>query len=101
MFIFEPVKNVRFKRFQESHFKCLLPAETTDSVTECHQGFFWGSDWIWAWLDLGIVLISLAEIAGDLVTKALKSWVDDSWWANDFASFSGYTMGYGCLVDVR
>ena len=72
-----------------------MPAEATDSVTECHRGFFCGSDWVWAWLDLGIVLISLAEIAGDIVTKASKSWLDDSddsWWADDFASFSGYMI---------
>lgn len=89
------------KDFKSSRVPLQMPAEATDSVTECHRGFFCGSDWVWAWLDLGIVLISLAEIAGDIVTKASKSWLDDSWWANDFASFSGYMMVYGSLVDVR
>ena len=107
MFIFELVKHVEKMSRVPSRvpLQMLAVAEATDSVTECHRGFFCGSDWVWAWLDLGIVLISLAEITGDIVTKASKSWLDDSWRANDFASCTvagaRWYMVYGSLVDVR
>lgn len=50
-------------------YAVLFTIELTCRVGAFGFGFFYGPDWVWAWLDLIIVLISLAEIAGDIVTK--------------------------------
>ena len=102
MFIFELVKNVRFKRFQE--FK-----SPTSNVSWSHRQCHRMSQRFLLWFRLGLGLAGFGhrphffggDCRGTSSTKASKSWLDDSWWANDFASFSWYMMVYGSLVDVR
>lgn len=55
-------------------------------------GFFCGSDWVWAWLDLGIVLISLAEIAGDIVTKVNSAGGAEPSSVGSFTGFKAFRL---------
>ncbi|CAK9023466.1 Sodium channel protein type 5 subunit alpha (Sodium channel protein cardiac muscle subunit alpha) (Sodium channel protein type V subunit alpha) (Voltage-gated sodium channel subunit alpha Nav1.5) (hH1) [Durusdinium trenchii] len=65
----------------------LFTAELAMRVGAFGLGYFCGSDWMWAWLDFGIVLISLVEIFVDFLDKVRTGGEVDS---NAVGSFTGF-----------
>lgn len=49
----------------------LFTIELLARIAAFGLSYFWSPDWMWSLLDTAIVLISLAEIGADIISKAV------------------------------